>query len=185
MIDVNRLRNGTAFTVDGQPYLVVKYEFSKMGRGSGNIKVRCKNLKTGAVVNKTFTTGNKVEEIQLKKKKLQYLYSDAKQSVFMDPKSFEQLEIDNRLIEKQKQYFQNGMEVELLFWQDDVLAVELPAKLIFQIKETGPGEKGNSATNIFKPAVLTNGLTVKVPLFINAGDKVKIDTRTGEYVERV
>jgi elongation factor P len=185
MINVNQLRNGRAFELEGEPFLVLKYGFTKMGRGTGNVKVKCRNLKTGAVVSKTFITGNKVQDIQLQRKKRQYLYSDADKSVFMDPESFEQLEIADDLLSEQKQYLIDGMEVQVLFWEDEALAVELPAKLEYEVKETGPGEKGNSATNVFKPAVLLNGLRVKVPLFINIGDKVRVDTRTGEYVERV
>ena len=165
--------------------MVLKYEFTKMGRGTGNVKVKCRNLKTGAVVSKTFITGSKVQDIQLQRKKRQYLYSEVDKSVFMDPESFEQLEIANDLLSEQKQYLVDGMEVQVLFWEGEALSIELPAKLEYEVKETGPGEKGNSAANVFKPAVLLNGLRVKVPLFVNIGDKVRVDTRTGEYVERV
>lgn len=185
MIDVNQLRNGTAFELDGTPYLVTKYKFTKMARGTGNVKVKAKNLKTGAMVSKSFVTGNKVKSIKLERKKLQYLYGDGGQSVFMDPVSFEQLEIDKGLLKKEKKFLVEGMEVMVLFWGDKPLAVELPAKLKYRVKETGPGEKGNSVANVFKPAVLENGLEVKVPLFIRQGERVRVDTRTGEYVERV
>ena len=184
MINVNQLRNGKAFELDGEPLLVLKYEFTKMGRGTGNVKVKVKNLKTGSVTVKTFITGNKVQDIDLKRKKMQFLYSDANNSVFMDNESYEQVEIDNELVKEQKQYFQDGMEVMILFWEDKPLVVELPVKLEYEVKETDPGEKGNSVSNIFKPAVLANGMKTKVPLFIKQGEKVRIDTRTGEYVER-
>jgi elongation factor P len=184
MINVNQLRNGTAFEFEGEPFLVLRYEFAKMGRGNATIKVKVRNLKTGAVVSRSFNSGNKVQEIELERRKLQYLYSDAHHSSFMDPVSFEQIEIDNDLIEEQRKFFLDGMEVEVLFWQDSALAVALPQKLVYSVKETGPGEKGNSATNIFKSAELENGLRVKVPLFINIGDKVKVDTRTGDYLGR-
>ncbi len=185
MINVNQLRNGRAFELEGEPFLVLKYEFTKMGRGTGNVKVKAKNLKTGTIANKTFITGNKVQEIELKRKKMQFLYSDVHKSVFMDNESYEQIEIDNDLIKEQKHFFQDGMEVEVLFWDAEALVVELPVKLEYEVKETGPGEKGNSATNIFKPAILSNDLKVKVPLFVKIGEKVRVDTRTGEYVERV
>jgi len=185
MINVNQLRNGRAFELEGEPFLVLKYEFTKMGRGTGNVKLKVRNLKSGAVVNKTFITGSKVQEIELKRKKMQFLYSDADKSVFMKSVSFEQIEIGNDLTEEQKRFFLEGMEVEVLFWEAEALVVELPVKLEYTVKETGPGEKGNSATNIFKPAILNNDLKVKVPLFVKTGDKVRVDTRTGEYVERV
>ena len=184
MIDVNQLRNGTAFELEGEPFLVVKYQFTKMGRGKGSVKVRVRNLKTGAVVDKSFITGNKVQEIQLDRKKLQYLYSDSNQSRFMDPNSFEQIEIDNQLIKDEQRFFKEGMEIEVLFWGDNALAVQLPAKLKYVVKQTGPGVKGNSATNIFKPAVLENEMKIKVPLFIRPGEKVWVETSGGSYVAR-
>ena len=185
MINVNQLRNNTAFEIEGQPYLVINYQFTKMGRGTGNIKVKCRNLKTGTVANKTFGTGSKVQEISLNKKELQFLYTDKDRLIFMDPVTFEQTEIERELVKEQKKYFVEEMKVEVLFWNQEALGVELPLKMVYEIKETGPGEKGNSAANIYKPAVLSNGLAVKVPLFIKVGDKVKIDTRSGEYISRL
>lgn len=184
MIDVNQLRNGTAFEQDGQPWLVLKYEFTKMGRGNATVKVRARNLKTGAVLQKSFQSGNSVDEIFLKRKKMQFLYSDQNQSAFMDPVSFEQIEIANEVLGESKAYLQEGGEVQVLFWEDQALAVELPPKMSFTIKETGPGEKGNSVSNMYKPATLNNGLEIKVPLFIKSGESVIVDTRTGTYVSR-
>ncbi|OIN89268.1 elongation factor P [Candidatus Beckwithbacteria bacterium CG22_combo_CG10-13_8_21_14_all_01_47_9] len=184
MTDVNKLRNGTAFELDGQPYLVLKYEFSKMGRGNANIKLKVRNLITGSVLQKGFSSGNNVDEIFLKRKKMQYLFSDQYQSTFMDPVSFEQVEIKNEVLGESKPYLQEGGDVQVLFWEEQALAVELPAKLTFTIKETGPGEKGNTVSNMYKPATLDSGLEVKVPLFINQGEKVIIDTRNGDYVSR-
>jgi len=184
MTDVNKLRNGTAFELDGQPYLVLKYEFSKMGRGNANIKLKVRNLVTGSVLQKGFSSGNNVDEIFLKRRKMQYLFSDQHQSTFMDPVSFEQMEIDNEVLGESKVYLQEGGEVQLLFWEEQALAVELPAKLTYIVKETGPGEKGNTVSNMYKPATLDSGLEVKVPLFINQGEKVIIDTRNGDYVSR-
>lgn len=184
MLNVNQLRNGTAFEMDGQPYLVLKYEFTKMGRGNATIKVRVRNLKTQAVTMMGFNSGSSVDDIQLRRKKMQYLYADAQTSVFMDPVSFEQIEIDNSLIKEQKPYLADGLEVQVLFWEQAALSVELPPKLTFTVKETGPGEKGNSVSNMYKPAVLNNGLNVKIPLFIKQGEKIIVDTRGGNYVAR-
>ena len=184
MINVNQLRNGTAFELEGEPFMVLKYEFTKMGRGNATIKVKVRNLKTGAVLQKTFSSGNSVEEITLKRKKMQYLFSDINQSTFMDPVSFEQIEIANDVLAEAKPYLQEGGEVQVLFWEEQALAVELPPKMSFTIKETGPGEKGNTVSNMYKPATLSNGLEVKVPLFVNQGEPVIIDTRSGTYVSR-
>lgn len=184
MIDVNQLRNGTAFALDGQPYLVLKYEFSKMGRGNANIKVKVRNLKTGTVLTKGFSSGNSVEEVNLQRKPMQYLYGNQEQAVFMDPVSFEQVEINNQVLGESLSYLQEGGMVTVLYWESEALAVELPAKMSFTVQDTGPGEKGNSVSNMYKTAILTNGKEVKVPLFIVNGEKVIIDTRDGSYVSR-
>ncbi len=184
MINVNQLRNGTSFEIEGQPYLVLKYEFTKMGRGNAVIKVRVRNLTTQAVTVKSFTSGNHVQDIGLTKKKMQYLYSDVNSCFFMDPVSYEQIEIDKELLKEQKPYLNDGMEVVVLFWEEKALAVELPTKLTLKVKETGPGEKGNSVSNMYKQAVLENGLDIKVPLFIKPGEKIVVDTRSGEYIAR-
>ncbi|AKM79145.1 MAG: Elongation factor P [Candidatus Beckwithbacteria bacterium GW2011_GWB1_47_15] len=185
MINVNQLRNGTAFEVEGTPFLVLKYEFTKMGRGTGNIKVKVKNLNTGAVTTKTFITGNKVEEINLTRKKMQFLYQAGDQAVFMDATTFDQVELEAELIKEERAYLTEGLVVEVLFWEEKPLSIQLPVKIEYEIKETGPGEKGDSATNLYKPAVLANGFKVKVPLFVKTGDKIRVDTRTGEYIERI
>lgn len=184
MINVNQLRNGTAFELEDEPYLVLKYEFTKMGRGNATIKVKVRNLKNHAVTIKSFSSGNFVQDIQLVRKKMQYLYSDANNSIFMDPDNYEQVEISNKLIKEQRPYLSDGLEAQVLFWDEAALSLELPPKLIFVVKETDPGEKGNSVANIFKQAKLENGLNVKVPLFIKAGEKIIVDTRDGSYVAR-
>ena len=140
MINVNQLRNGKTFEEDGMPFLVLKYEFTKMGRGTGNVKVKVRNLATGSVVTKTYITGNKVQDIQLNKKKMQYLYKDAENCVFMDPTSFEQEEIKSSLLGDQGKFLQDGMDVDVLYWDDKALAVELPVKLEYEVRETDPGE---------------------------------------------
>ena len=184
MINVNQLRNGVAFESDGQPFIVLKYEFTKMGRGTGNIKAKVRNLETGSVVTKTYTTGNKVQDIKLNKKKMQYLYQDNDNCVFMDPVSFDQVEVKTSLVGEQVKYLVDGMELDVLYWDERALAIELPVKLEYIVKETDPGEKGNSAAKVVKPATLSIGLQVKVPLFVSIGDRVKIDTRTNEYLAR-
>lgn len=184
MIDVNHLRNGTAFELDGQPFLVINYEFKKMGRGNASIKVKVRNLQTQAVTIKSFSSGNSVQDIALKRKKMQFLYHDQEGSWFMDPASFEQVVIDKEVISEQKPYLADGMEVQVLFWEDKPLAVELAPKMTLMVKETGPGEKGNSVSNMYKTALMSNGLEMKVPLFIKTGEAIIVDTRTGQYVSR-
>jgi len=185
MIDVNKLKEGVTYLDGGQPYKVVKYSFSKMGRGKANIKVKVKNLLTGALVTKSYLSGNSVEPVEIEKKHLQYLYADGESLFFMDPVSFDQIEIGRSLIGDDLNYLVEGEKVWVQFWGERVVGVELPASVVLKVVETGPGEKGNSATNILKPATLESGLVVQVPTFIKEGDSLKINTQSGEYVSRV
>lgn len=185
MISVTELRAGATFQENGQPYLVLKYEHIKMGRGNANIRVRIKNLEMGTVTERTFVSGAKVEEIVTTKRKLQYLYKDPNGFCFMNPKTFEQISVSATIVGEQGKFLAEGVSLDVLFWDEKALAVELPPKMTFVVTEAGPGIKGDSATNVYKPAVLNNGLQIKVPLFVNSGEKILVDTRTGEYTERV
>lgn len=184
MISVTQLRAGTTFKEKGEPFLVLKYEHTNLARGKASIRVRVKNLKTGAASQKVFVSGTKVEEIQTSKRKLQYLYQDGQDFCFMDPKTFEQYAIQVKVAGDQASFLQEESVVDVLFLEGEPLALELPAKITLEVTQAPPGAKGNSATNVFKEATLGNGSKVKVPLFIKVGEKVVIDTRTGEYVER-
>lgn len=184
MIPVTNLRTGACFTDGKDLFLVLTYEHVKMGRGTATIRVKVKNLKSGATTEKSFISGAKVEEASLSKKEMQYLYK-ATNFVFMDPQTFEQVELSAEKIEEAASYLQEGMMVKILFYQDEPLTLELPIKMEFDVAETEPGIRGNSATNIFKDAILSNGLKIKVPLFVKLGDRILVDTRTGEYEERV
>lgn len=192
MINSTDLRAGTTFLSDGQPYIVLKYNFIKMGRGSATVKVRARNLISGAVTDKSFTSNNVVENIQTIKRRLQYLYKDGGNVYFMDQRTYDQISIPLRVLGDQVAFLKEGGEADVLFWpfdsaqgkEDQALSVELPPKMTLTVTEADPGVKGNSASNIYKSAVLENGLAVKVPLFINKGEKVVVDTRTGEYIER-
>jgi elongation factor P len=194
-IGVNKLKVGAAFIEDGQPYKVLKYDFSKMGRGSANIKVKARNLETGSIVTKSYLSGHNVEELELTKRQLQYLYLDSDTLYFMDPASFEQIEIDRETVGDDARYLIEGETAWILFWpsyakategqgHDKVLGVEIAASVVMRVKEAGSEEKGNSATNVLKRAEMDNGLVVSVPMFIKSGDKIKINTETGEYVAR-
>lgn len=185
MIPVTKLRNGVNFEENGVPYRVVKYEHTHMSRGGGTVKVKVRNLHSGAVANLTYKSTAYVEEIEVLKKKLQYLYEDEGNLLFMDPVSFDQVGISKEVVGSQASFLVEGEEVWVMMLEEKILDLDLPPNLVFEIAETGPGEKGNSATNVYKPATLANGLVVKVPLFMKALDKVRVDTRTGEYVERV
>ena len=190
-ININELRNGTFFKEGKEIFLVVTYEHIKTGRGSGNIKLKVRNARTGAIVEKSFMTGARVDEARVEKKKAQFLYRDNNFN-FMDPGTFEQFSVPVQVIGEQAKFLKDGLDVLLIVSdpdsigaEEEVLGLELPMSLVYGIVETGPGERGNTVSNVYKDATLDNGLVVKVPMFIDIGEKVKIDTRTGQYVERV
>lgn len=184
MINATDLKNGTTFTMDGKPYRVVKYAHQKIARGGGNVKLSLRNLENGNLEEKTLNSSVKVDDINTTKKPLQYLYQDEGSAVFMDERSYEQVEVSKKIIKDDLPFIKEGDNVNVLFWEERPLSVDIPPKVRLKVFETAPGVKGNSATNIYKPAKLENDVSVKVPLFIETGDSVIVDTRTGEYVER-
>lgn len=184
-LNVNELRNGTFFKEGKEIFLVVTYEHMKTGRGSGNIKLKVRNVRSGSVVEKSFITGARVDEADVDKKKAQFLYRDGDTYAFMDPVSFEQFMVTAQVLGMQVKYLKDGLDLILIVSEDEVLGLELPLSLTYTVSETGPGEKGNTVSNVFKEATMDNGLVAKVPMFIDVGEHVKIDTRSGEYVERV
>jgi elongation factor P len=184
MIAATDLKAGVTFLSNGQPYQVIKYTLIKMGRGGATVKVNVRNLESGGVEEKTFSSNISVDEVNTFKRKLQYLFKDARNATFMDGKTFEQIEIPLAVLGDSASFLNEGESVDVLFWDERALAVEFPPKVTLKVVECDPGVKGNSATNIYKPAKLENGLAIKVPLFINTGDKIVVDTRTGEYIER-
>lgn len=171
--------------MDGQPYAGLKYEHIKMGRGSATIKIKMKNLLTGAITEKSFINSARVEDIEVGRKPMQYLYKDGENYVFMDPQSYEQVNVSAEVLGEQAPFLKEGVNVIILYWDDRPLWVELPPKMAFTVVETDPGVKGNSVSNLYKAAKLDNGLQTRVPLFINEGEQVMVDTRDGSYVERV
>lgn len=184
-LNVNDLRGGTFFKEGKDILQVITYEHIKTGRGSGNIKLKVRNLRSASVTEKSFITGARVEEASVVKKKAQYLYKEGNIYNFMDPVSFEQFTISESVLGDTAKYLKEGLDVILIVSEEEALAIELPLSLTYTIAETGPGEKGNTVSNVFKEATLDNGLVVKVPMFMDVGEKVKIDTRNGQYVERV
>src|SRR3972149_8429658 len=183
MINATELKNGAAFLYEGKPFKVIKYELNKMGRGGAIVRVSCLNLESGDNVEHAFSSNLSFPQVDLSKQKLQYLYKDGGSCYFMNPVSYEQIEIPLKTLGEDVIYLKEGEDVSILFWEDKPLSIELPPKVALTVKETDPGVKGNSATNIYKPAVLENGLKLKVPLFINPGDKIRVDTRTKENIE--
>ncbi|MDP3988110.1 MAG: elongation factor P [Candidatus Levybacteria bacterium] len=183
MISVTDLRSGTIFEDQGQILEVLSYQHIKMGRGSANIKVKVRNVKSGATTEKSFINGAKVNNLQIQKREIQFLYKDAEFLYFMDPASFEQSQLPLKNFPEHV-FLKEGQNFSISFLKDEPLSINIPPKMDLVVVETGPGVKGNSATNIYKDAILENGLKTKVPLFIKVGDRVRVDTRTGEYSEK-
>lgn len=183
MISVTDLRAGTTYREDGNLFQVISYEHIKMGRGSANIKVKVKNLSNGSTVEKSYINGARVNDVQINKKDLQYLYKDDDNAFFMNPDTYEQVQIPLIKIDGYE-YLKESENFSVSFLEGEPLSVILPPKMVFIVIETGPSVKGNSATNVFKDAILENGIKTKVPLFISVGEHIRIDTRTGAYTEK-
>lgn len=184
MISVTELRNGTIFEDQGTLLQVLSYEHIKMGRGSANIKVKVRNVRTGSVTDKSFMNGARVNDVSVIKKDLQFLYKDDDFAYFMDPATYEQIQISLPVISDEQIYLKDGMNFVVSFLGTEALSIILPPKMEFAVTETGPSLRGNSTSNIYKDAILENGLKTKVPLFVSEGDRIKVDTRTGSYSEK-
>ncbi|MCL5432930.1 MAG: elongation factor P [Patescibacteria group bacterium] len=180
MISVTELRSGSVFEDGGQILQVLSYEHIKMGRGSANIKLKVRNVKNLSVTEKSFINGAKVKPVSINKRDLQYLYKDSDFAHFMDPQTFEQLDITlSRL--SGHEFLKEGENFSVSFLMDEPLYLNLPPKMEFKIIEAEDAVKGNSVTNIFKNAVLENGIRIRVPLFIKVNDKILVDTRDSTY----
>lgn len=183
MISVNDLRQGAIYEDNGNLLQVLAFEHIKMGRGSATIKVKIKNLRTGSISEKGFVNGQKVQDVSVVKKEMQYLYQDGESVYFMDPVTFEQVAIPLKII-PEASYLKEGQSYPISFHNDEALSLVMTPKVELKVVDTAPGVKGNSASNVFKDATLENGVVTKVPLFINVGDMIRVDTRTGAYTER-
>lgn len=178
------LKKGTVVTVDGKPFKVIDYAQKVMGRGGSIVNVKLKNLIDGSVIPKTYKGADKIEPADVSNRKVQYLYTDGNEYFFMDPESFEQFNLSAGLIEEAKPYLKEGDNVDLQFFGERIINVELPKSLYLQVIYTENVVKGDTTSSVLKDAKLETGLVVKVPSFIKENDVIKVDTRTGEYLER-
>lgn len=185
MIDVNELRKGVTFELDGQLFKVLDYSHNKPGRGSATIRIKARNLLTGANIEKTFNSGNSVQDVRLDYHNVQYLYSDGEFYNFMDNETFEQPAVKADVLGDSALYLTEGMEVKLTFYNGQVIDVELPTSVDMEVVEADMAIRGDTATGVTKKVRVQSGLQVQVPNFVNVGDNIRIDTRTGEYVTRV
>jgi elongation factor P len=185
MIDVNELRKGVTFELDGALFKVLDYSHNKTGRGNASIRVKARNLMTGANIEKTFQSGDRVQDARLDFHNVQYLYSDGELYYFMDNETFEQPGIKADILGDNAQYLKSGMEVKLTFYNGEPLDVELPTSVDLKVVEAEVAVRGDTATGVTKKIKTETGLEVNCPQFVKVGDVVRVDTRTGEYVTRV
>jgi len=185
MIDAGELKKGITITLDGQLFQVLDYHHIKVGRGSAQIRIRLRDIKAGHIIEKSFQSSEKFAKVFLERRQVQFLYSDGGLYHFMDNESYEQVAVDKVLMGDTVNYLVENMNLELLVHKGVPIGVELPLSVELAITETGPGFKGNTASAGGKPAVMETGITIQVPFFLNIGDKIKVDTRTGTYLERV
>ena len=183
--DTSDIRKGLKFMMDGAPYTVVEFQFVKPGKGAAFTRTKMKNLLTGAVLERNLRSGERLEEANVEVKTMRYLYKDGDACVFMDTTTYDQVSIPEATIGESKDFMPENIDVEVLFFNNRAIDVTLPNFIEQEIVETEPGFRGDTSTNTTKPAKISTGATIQVPLFIVAGDKVKIDTRTGKYLERV
>ena len=185
MIDVNELRKGVTFELDNQLYKVLDYSHNKTGRGGANIRVKARNMLTGANIDKTFNSGQTVQDVRLDYHNVQFLYSDGEFYHFMDNETFEQPALKSDTLGDDALYLTEGLEVKLTFYNGDAIDVEFPTSVDLEVTESDMAIRGDTATGVTKKVRVQTGLQVQVPNFINVGDTIRVDTRTGEYVTRV
>lgn len=185
MISSNDFRPGVNIEVDGELWQVVEFQHVKPGKGSAFVRTKLKNLKTGAVQERTFRAGEKVPRAAVETREMQYLYNDGEYYTFMDTNNYEQIQIPASQLEYERKFLKENTTVYVVMYDGNPIGVDLPNFVELEVVETDPGLRGDTATGGSKPATVETGYTVQVPFFINRGDRIRIDTRTGEYLERV
>jgi elongation factor P len=185
MISASDFRKGATFELDGQIFTITDFMHVKPGKGAAFVRTTLKNVVTGGVVERTFNPTEKVPEAIIERKEMQYLYNDGELYYFMDMESYDQIPLNHEKVEETIKYLKENMFAIIKFYKGEAFSVEPPNFVELEVTETEPGLKGDTATNVLKPATVETGATFKVPLFINTGDKIKIDTRNGEYMSRV
>lgn len=185
MIEAAQLRKGTVIEMDGELYRVFDAALSKIGRGGANVKTKMRSLSSGAMIDKTFGSNERLQDVRLESRRVQFLYSDGDLYHFMDMETFEQPALPAAAVEDVSAYLVENMELNLAMHGGRAVEIELPTTVDLQVAEAPPGFKGDTASGGTKPVTLANGLKVNVPFFIEAGDVVRVDTRTGDYVTRV
>ncbi|PSF36607.1 elongation factor P [Aphanothece hegewaldii CCALA 016] len=184
MISSNDFRSGVTIELDGSVWRVVEFLHVKPGKGSAFVRTKLKNVQSGNVVERTFRAGETVPQASIEKRTMQHTYKEGDQYVFMDMETFEEATLAPNKIGDRVKFIKEGMEVNIVFWNEQVLEVELPTSVILEVTETDPGVKGDTATGGSKPAIVETGAQIMVPLFISIGERIKVDTRDGSYLGR-
>lgn len=184
MININDIKNGMTVIVDGKICQIIEFLHVKPGKGPAFVRIKLKNLRTGTTVEQTFNTNIKLEKAMIEKTSMQFLYENAGNYNFMNMETYEQVELSKDQLGENAKYLKEGINVDISFYQGEILGIGLPEKIEYEVTRTEPAVKGNTATNATKEAELENGLTVKVPLFINEGDIVIVSTKDGKYDSR-
>ncbi|MTK13438.1 elongation factor P [Clostridium sp. OS1-26] len=185
MISAGEIRKGTTFEQDGQVFTVIEFLHVKPGKGAAFVRTKLRNVITGGVTDTTFNPTAKLQEAVIERKEMQYLYSDGELYYFMDQETFEQIPLNYEKVEGAIKFLKENMFAVIKFFKGEAFSVEAPNFVELMITQTDPGVKGNTATNVLKPATVETGAVVPVPIFVNEGEIIRIDTRTGEYMERV
>ena len=184
-VDTSQFRNGLKVEIDGEPYVMTYFQHVKPGKGGAFVRTKIKNLRTGRVLERTFRSGERLEEADVDDKKMQYLYQDGEQFIFMDQESYDQIPFTKEQIGDARKYLKENLDVDVVFWRGKPINIELPPFIIAVVSQCDPGLKGDTASGSTKPATLETGAVVQVPLFVKEGESIRVDTRTNVYVERV
>lgn len=180
-INVNDIKNGMTIIMDGNLSLIVDFQHVKPGKGPAFVRIKLKNLKTGAITEDTYNTNIKIEKAHIDKKKMQYLYSAGKDYIFMDNDTYDQISIPESILKEEIKYLKENMEISISYFDNEILGIDLPEKVEYLVTETSMAVKGNTTTNAMKDATIETGYVVKVPLFISEGDNIIISTKDGKY----
>lgn len=185
MLNFNEIKTGKIIKLNDNPYLIIKTEHHKVARGGAVLKTKCRNLIDNSILEKTFQGADKAEEASIQRKKVNFLYKDENEAFFMDNESYEQFSLNIELIDEKVKFLKDNIVVDVLYYNDNATAIELPIKMDFKVISAPFGVKGNSAGNVNKQVEIETGAKISVPMFIQEGDNIRINTETGEYVERV
>jgi elongation factor P len=184
-VDTSQFRNGLKIELDGEPFTMIFFQHVKPGKGGAFVRTKVKNLKTGRVLDRTFRAGERVDEADVDERTMTYVYQEGDNLVFMDTTSFEQIPFTPEQVGDAKKFLKENLEVSVVFWRNRPIGVELPSFIEASVTQCDPGMKGDTASGATKPATIETGAVLQVPLFIKEGDVLRVDTRSGEYVERV